>query len=347
MRYDTLRGFEKHLEESSPLKLSSLYFVLGKDSAQCDEAIELLLRTLLPSPGMREFALTLFDGAVSSEKELEDHLYSGSLFLTPRVVWIKQADKLKKSIQESLEIYIRQPERLQHLLLSAQGWQKNTHFYKACEKEGVVLDFAEPKSWEKEKLLVEWVGKQAARERKVISYQVSQLLVKSCGCDRALLTKEIEKLFCFCCEKSEITAQDVASICHRENKETVWQLGEAIFNQEAARTLHIGQSLLAEGQPLLPLLRQIRSQFQTQLQISCLLAEGKQSNDILLEFPYMKGQILDRHIGQARSWGPNALKEGLIFIDAAELRLKNSAIHERIAFELLAMQLIGTKKGHL
>ena len=58
-----------------------------------------------------------------------------------RVIWIQQADKLKKSVQENLLPILQPPAPGQTLYFSSSAWQKNTTFYKTAEKEGVILDF--------------------------------------------------------------------------------------------------------------------------------------------------------------------------------------------------------------
>jgi DNA polymerase-3 subunit delta len=347
VRYDNLRAFEKHLEGAAPQHFSSLYFIVGKDLFECQRAIHLILRFLLPSQSMRELALSTFEGSQVEETKLEQALYSRSFFTKSQVIWIKQAEKLKKSIQESLEKYFIRPQPGQYLLLSAMSWQKNTSFYKMIEREGVILDIAEIKSWEKEKYLAEWVNKQATAARKLMSYQNCQLLVKHTGHDQALLEQEIEKLICYCGERKEITAQDIKAICSHQHADSIWQLGEALFRRDTATALLIVQALLVEGQAVLPLLRQIRAQFQTEYQICLLLAQGKQAQEITQEFPYMKGQILDRHIQQAQQYGVEAFKQGLLALDAAEMRAKNSSMDERLLIELLIMQLTASCTTYL
>ena len=129
------------------------------------------------------------------------------------------------------------------------------------------------------------------------------------------------------------------ALCHRQQVDTIWQLGEALFRRDAGASIQMVHALLMEGQPLLPLLRQIRSQFQTEYQICLLLAQGKLVSDISQEFPYLKGQILERHLHQAQQFGLESFKKGLIALDAAELRVKNSGADEKIIAELLIMQL--------
>jgi DNA polymerase-3 subunit delta len=96
-----------------------------------------------------------------------------------------------------------------------------------------------------------------------------------------------------------------------------------------------------EGQPFLPLLRQIRNQFLTEYQVCALLEQGQTSAEIFQEFPYMKGQILEKHIQNARDYGMGAFRKGLLAIDAAEIQAKNSGVDEQLLAELLIVKLTG------
>lgn len=339
MKYDNLRAFEKHLEGAAPLHFSRHYLIMGKEEFECREAIDLVIKFLLPKENDREMALHVIDGAEAELNELMTDLHSQSMFVPTRVIWIQQADKLKKPIIEELEKYVSHIPRSQYLILSTTGIAKNTRFYKVAEKEGVVLEFAEVKPWEKEKKLTEWVGKQAAKVRKLISFQVCQALVKQVGTDAPTLNQELEKLFCYIGDRQEITLQDVANICTNHQVESIWQLGEALFRRDTATALKISHALLTDGQPLLPLLRQVRSQFNSEFHICTMLHQGKTGQDIQQEFPYMKGQILDRHIESARQYGLEAFRQGILAIDETEMRIKNSQIEEQLLAELLMIKL--------
>lgn len=342
VKYNNFKSLEQHLEAtstSSPSKLSPLYLILGKDSFENKEIVQYLVGVLLPNSEMREFGLNIFDGVQLEETKLCEVLYTGSFFAKTQVVWIQQAEKLKKSTVESIEKYLNHPSPSLFLILSAGAWHKNTTFYKTVENIGVILDLAEMKPWEKEKRLVEWVNKKAAFERKIVPYPVALFLVKRTGLEWALLAQEFEKLMCYCCDKKEITREDVEAICPNQHIDSIWELGEAIFRRDSAAALLKSGAILMDGQPLLPLLRQIRSQFQTEYQISLLLEQGKQPQEITQAFPYMKGKILENHLQQARNYGVKAFKKGLLAIETAEMRIKNSSIEEKVILELLINHL--------
>lgn len=337
MKYDNVRAFEKHLESASPQHFAGIYLILGKEPVEIKEATDLLLRHLLPQG--RDLGLYIFEGPSSTASEILTELNSISFLAQKRVIWIQQADKLKKEVQESLETYMNRPPRQTFLILTATTLHKGSTFYKKCEKAGVVLEIPELKPWEKEKRVTEWLSKKAVEARKVMSHQVCQFLVKQMGSDQALLVQEFEKLLCYIGDRGEITFQDVGTICTSLNVESVWQLGESIFRFNTPSAVHICQGLLNEGNALLPLLRQIRSQFQTGYQIGTILAQGGKASDIMQEYPYMKGQILERNIQQAQQYGLEKYRQGLLALDEAEMQSKSSQMEDDLLAELLMIKL--------
>lgn len=338
MRYDNTLAFEKHLTNAAPNHFSPLYFIIGKSASDTQEAVCLLERFLLTGVS-REFAYSAYDAATLADGALEEALCSGSLFSSARVILIKQAEKMKKPQQEFILSSLRKAPPQQTLILSASGWTKNNPFYIAAEKIGVILELAELKPWEKERQLTEWVGRQATQAKKTISFQTSQLLVQKVGPSKTLLARELEKIICYIGHRTEIAKGDVERLCAYQHPADIWKLGDAIFASDAALAINIAKAMLEEGQPLLPLLRQIRSQFQTDYQVALMLAQGKSEEEIAALFSYMKGNILAKHKARALGFGIPRFKEGLIALDAAELRLKTTGVSEEIALELCITQL--------
>lgn len=340
MKFNSLSDLEKFLRGGQTSSISTLYLFLGKENYRVHEAVNSFINFLLPNPQDRKLSLTNIDGhATIKEDELLDSLNAPS-FLSPlQIVWVQHVDKCKKSIQETIENYCLRPSRSTYLILSAPSWSKQTHFYKNIDKNGVVVEIEEIKPWEKEKYLVDWVCRQTITNGKKISYSTSQHFIKTVGLDQSLIASELEKLLCYCIDRNEIISEDIMKICANQHVETIWQLGEAIFQFDTSKALQISKDLLLEGQALLPLLRQLRSQFQTGYQISLLLLQKKQPHEITMEFPYMKGQILDRNLKQSMHYGAESFRKGLLALDAAEMKIKNSSAEEELIFELLMIQL--------
>lgn len=335
MKYDNLRAFEKHLQGASPGHLSPVYLVLSKESFERKTAVDALVAAL--KKGEKEGALSVqtFDGDKLAIQQVMSELHTLSFFAKKTVVIITNGEKLTKPSMAPLEAYFEKPSRDAYLIISAESVNRSTNFYKKGEKAGIILDIPEAKQWEKEKSVAEWIRQRVASEGIGISPAAIQLIQKQAGTDLGLIDGEINKLLCYIGERKEVTVQDVGAICASVNIETGWQLGDAIFRRDAASALRITKALLGDGVPFLALLRQIRSQFQVKYQIASLMASGGTPEDVIRQYPYMRGQLLEKNIQAATQYGVERFRKGMLKIDHTETQAKNSQADEGFLAELL------------
>lgn len=339
MKYATFKAFEKSLESAAPGHLSSIYVVMSKESFERKAACDKIASHALGGSVKIGQNYCLFDVDEVDMTVVWDELQAFSFLSPKKVVVILQADKLSKAWQERMRAYFIKPNKSVCLVLEAATLNRATNYYKEAEKCGTVLDIAEEKPWEKERALQGWVAEQLARDGKKIDGQTASALVRQLGTDLATLHQELEKLICYVGDRQDIKAADVSAVCTTISQENGWQLGEAIFRRDASEAMRIAKALLSDGTALIALIRQIRTQFQTDYQVCCLLANGKTPQDVALQFPYMKGQILSKHLQQAQAYGMEKFKLGILTIDATELMAKNSAGDPEWLAERLILKL--------
>ena len=339
MKYNQLRAFEKHLQEASPRHLLPVYLILGKDDFARKEAVDAALKVLLQGVKNPPLCCKTLNAQQSSLQEVVSELEAFSLFEEKKVIIAHQIDKWVKGDLSKLEHFFNHPIKGATLLLSTGALAANTNLYKKIEKAGVILDLPEEKAWEKEKSMQAWLIQQAARSGKKLDGMTAQAFVKQVGTDQSTLGQELEKVICYIDQRDAITQKDIALLCPLNHSETIWQLGEALFRRDAGTALRISKGLVTEGSPFLGLLRQIRSQFQTEYQISCILADGGTPADVSQQYPYMKGAILEKHLHTARSYGKDKFREALLTIDETELSAKSSGADEDYLNERLIYKL--------
>jgi len=339
MKYNQLRAFEKHLQEAAPQHLLPVYLILGKEDFARKEALDGAIKMILEEAKNPKLCCKVFNPPQNSLQDVIAELEAFSFFEERKVVVAHQIEKWVKGDLSGLELFFSRPVKGVTLLLSSAALAANTNLYKKIEKAGAILDLPEEKAWEKEKSMQAWLIQQAARSGKKMDGMTAQTFVKQVGTDQATLGQELEKVICFIDQREAITPKDVALVCPINHSETIWQLGEALFKRDAGGALRISKGLLADGSPFLGLLRQIRSQFQTEYQISCILAEGGSPADVAQSYPYMKGAILEKHLHNARGYGKDKFREALLAIDATELMAKNSGADEDLLNEHLIYKL--------
>lgn len=339
MKYTNLRAFEKHLEGAAPSHFAELYFIISKENFERKTALDKLINALKAGEPADALSVKIFDGDKLPVEEVISELNTLSFFSKKNIVVVNNGEKLLKPAMTRFEGYFAHLNRNACLIVSAASINHSTNFYKKGEKAGVILEIAEEKPWEKEKSVGEWIRQRISEEGKAISPTAIQLIQKQAGTDLGLINGEIEKLMCYIGDRKEITIQDVGAICASVNIETGWQLGDAIFRRDASSALRITKALLQDGVAFLALLRQIRSQFQSKYQICSIMASGGSPADVAHQYPYMKGQILDKNIQAATQYGLSRFKKGMIKIDQTETQAKNSQTDEGLLAELLIVTL--------
>ena len=339
MKFNNIKAFEKHLASASPEHLCQLYFILGKEGFERKAAFEKLRTYYFKGQKADAFSVKTFEGERFSLAELMGELNAGALFAKKRIVLLQDAEKLDKASMQRLEGYFEKPNNSICLVISAASVNHSTNFYKKGEMAGIVLEMAEEKPWEKEKSIHLWIAEVLAAENRRISQPASQRLVKLLGPQQSVLQNELQKLICYIGDRKEIQVEDIAAITTTLSVETGWQLGDAIFGRDTASALRISKSMLNDGVPFILLLRQLRSQFQTGMHISGILAQGGTPGDITEKLPNLRGVILERNMRMAQGYGLKRYKEGLLKIDEIELQSKNSGIDHDLLAELVIIKL--------
>ncbi len=278
---------------------------------------------------------TVFEAGRGSLKSLMQELHALSLFSQKRVVILEKGEELKKEEASLLEDYFAHPQPVIYFIISASVINRATRLYKQAEKAGVILDIEPEKAWEKEASLVQKLIEKSLAQGKRIDQTAALALVKSAGGEASMLTQELEKLFCYTEGKNEISLQDVQTLCGSQGAQTIWQLGDAVFAGQGAKALEAAHQLLNEGEPLFSLLRQVRTQFQSRL-----IAATAPQEETLKRYPYLKGNMLQKQIQQARQFGVEKCRKAILLTDAAELEAKNSGLSSEHIFEKLILTIL-------
>jgi len=339
VRFDNLRAYGKHIQSASPDHLMSVYLLISKNDHDLAGASKSLINSIFPDGKYSEMQVKPYSAENTQVQDILNELNTISIFAKKRIIIYKNIDRLNKDATATLESYFENPNPDVHFVLTAQSVNKGTKFYKKAEKQGVILDVPEEKAWQREKSVIRWLHEKINADGRQAEPRVVEVLVKQVGTEQNLLEQEIQKIYCYLGERTSITLQDVAAISSSVNVDSIWQLGESIFSFNLSEAMKCMKSNLEDGAPLLGLLRQLRSQYQTQLQICTILSTGLGKDEIVKHFRYLTGNILNKKIQEAQSYGLNRFKRGILQIDETELKIKSSAANLEFLAEMLIIKL--------
>ena len=315
MRLENIVALEGQLKKEglSP----GVFWIFAKEEFDQKQAAQKILQKV-------EGDITTFSADKLRADELQAELDTIPFFYPNFAVHITQAENLKSSVRKCLELYFKSPNQQLILLLSGTQAAAKFALAKAAESIGTILYLAEPKPWEKERMLNQWLQEQCKKEGKRISVASAQRLQQQCGRAKEHLQQELEKLFCYVGDAVEIYDSDIDAVCAQVHEETIWELGDAILRGQGGKALSVASSMLTDGVALPALIAQIRSQLQTNFRICSILNQGGSGLDVMKEFPYLKGKLLDMRCNLAQAYGLKRFHRALITSMEVELKFKNS-----------------------
>ncbi len=326
MKFQSYEPFEKHCKESFPSHISPIYVVIAPQESERKKILANLISSLENISDLKKCSLI---------KDAVEHVNAGSLFSGKMAALFDGAELLLKAEMEMLAHYIDSPNPEAHLILGAASSKNITELYKKGKKEMVVLDLSKEKPWEERARLQKWIVQTLHVEKKQVAPDAVEALLDRLPPDRLLLEQEIEKLLCFVGERPNITRQDVETICSSSIEYNQFQLAQQLVwgGRKQLPTL-------SDLSQLLPLVGQLRNQFEMGLKMSTLLKRGATKDEIGAAFPRLWPKALQQCLEGARKRGGGFFKKGLIDLFALELGLKTSTGKPEVLFAMFCARTI-------
>lgn len=338
MKYQNLLAFEKHLEQAAKIQLSRVFLLVVPCSSERKKIAEKIANAIRSKEGDVHFQTK--DGAQGSLEDLIDGLNTTSLFTGKQVLYIDGIDKLKKNNLTPLSNYVAKPSPFSYLLLGTASVKSLGDLITKGKKELILCDLSDEKPWDRKDRLKRMVMDYAAVAGKRINSDAIEYLLENVGLNLPGLEQELEKLIAFAAGSSVLTLQDVRTLCSAQKSMTLWQISDAIAWKESFPKLEESIDLSL----LLPLISQLRTQFQQGLSLSILMERGVPHAEIAQHAPQIKPAALSKILPHVRSRKSSYFKRVLNLIFEMELMTKNSSFEASLILDLFLSKLTLLKR---
>lgn len=320
MKYQNLKSFQKHLSSAAPHNLCRLYLIAISDDFERMKAIDAVLSYLVTPP-------TRFSGTNCDTREVLDTIHSLSLLGDHPIVVVDEVEKLAKKELQTFTDHLGTPAG--YVLFGARS---KTPLTNVIEKEGVVLDLLEEKSWDKEKRLAEQLADRAKNAGKRLNPDASLLLFERLGADPALLESEMDKLICYVGDRPAIAREDVLQISPASKTATLWHTAEEVIWEG-------GLFPSLDSTAFHGLLPALRNQLQLGLTIATLIEEKRPSDQWNQYLPKVWPKVLEKRSAQAARLGAPYFRKGLNSLLDIELLSRTNSTQYRALLDLFRAQL--------
>jgi DNA polymerase-3 subunit delta len=325
-----------------------VYFLYGPEDYLIEEEIQRLLNQAL-SPKERGFNLHLFNGEEHSGQEIVQTAQTLPMFSQFRFVIVRRADQFDEENVDALLPYIRNPSPSTCFVMSCQTtgpWKK---YLKEIEKHGRAIEYPRLKG----KGLVSWVGKRMAEKGKIISGEAAGFLIEVVGDRLQDLESGLEKIFLSAGDKKKVELSDMEAITSEVKVSTVFDLTDAIGQQNLKKALNILEKALEskaipfkKEEPVskrkddpVPLLLGMMSRHYWNIWRVKEMVSGRKSLDEMAKALRMQAWNVKKLIEQGRRFSAASLREGILKCHQVDLAIKKGRGPKDLLMEKLVIDL--------
>ncbi|MCB4756680.1 MAG: DNA polymerase III subunit delta [Elusimicrobia bacterium] len=320
--------------------IHTLYLFDGPDRYLKKRAAERIIDSLL-TPETKDFNLNRFDGETSPAAEVISAAYNLPFLAQRRVVVVSAADGWSASERRLVaESLAGLPPSTCLLLIYESRAELRDEIPAHVISHGEIVTFWTP--FEEQK--PPWAMEEARQRGKVLDRQAAQLLCQACA-GLEDISNELDKLALFIGKKKNITVEDIRQCGLPEEAADFKDLENAIWTRDVRLALKQGRLIFDMGgktESTFPVFERI---FRLLLLGRYYLKEKKWSLKDTQEALGFRGRtqqtLFERGL---KSYTTPELIDSLGKIIKADYDIKTGALPGKIAFSLLAMNLLG-KEG--
>jgi DNA polymerase III delta subunit len=228
------------------------------------------------------------------------------------------------------------PSPFGYLIVSLPSVGAAAALYTKGKKEWVACDVSEEKPWERERRLRGMAASYALRSGKRWREGALDALLRSVGPSLPALEQGIDQVGTYVGERPEVTSGDVATLHAPSSEQTLWQLIDQIAWGSTYPTLP------QEGitDLLIPLIIQLRTQYQNALSVSALRAKGLSTEELARHLPHIRPQQMTKILQSRWAESPRACREALEACFQAELGAKSGGAAPETILDLFIGRLL-------
>lgn len=250
------------------------------------------------------------------------------------VVIIRDGEHLSKGMMDTLARYLERPVDTATLIMLASKLDGRTRLATLAQEKGAVVE-CKPLYANQ---VPTWVAVEVRRRGKQISQEAARFFVDVVGTDLGGCATEIEKLFLFVGPRATIELQDVETVCAATHQRTVFELTDAIGEQNVKRAMLLLGNILDQGESPIMLLTMIARHMRLLLKAKELQSHGAGDADaarVLGVHPF----FAKNYLGQAKRFSKENLRKSFRSLSTTDRELKSiripaERIMERLVFTL-------------
>ena len=311
-------------------EFKSIYLLCGEEDYLRSQYRDKLKKALTGDDDSMNYHY--FEGKDVPIGEIIDLAETLPFFADRRVILIENSGLFKHG-GESLAEYLAAPADSACFVFAEKEIDKRSKLFKAVSVKGRAIEF----KTQDEAVLKRWVLGMLKKENKNITERDLEFFLEKTGTNMENISKELEKLFCYCMDRDVITGADIEEICTRQVNNQIFDMMNAIAEKKQKKAMELYYDLLTLKEPPMRILFLLARQFNMLLQVKELKKKGH-DNKSIGEAVGLPGFIAGKYVTQASRFSTKDLKKAVTDCVEAEESVKTGLMNDILSVELLIVK---------
>lgn len=311
-------------------KFKQIYLLYGAEAYLKKQYKERFIKAMLPDGDTMNYAY--YEGKNTDIKEVIDLAETLPFFAERRLIVFEDTGFFKNSGAD-LADYISDMPATTYFIFIESEVDKRSKLYKAVKAKGHIVEL----DAQDENTLRKWVLSLVKKEGKQMDASDVAYFLNKVGTGMENITKELEKLVCYCIDRAVITRDDIDAVCVTQITSHIFEMVNAVANKDQRKALDLYYELLALKEPPMRILFLLIREYRILFQVKALLKQGYGRKEIASKaglHPFAAGRYMDEakrfHLRELRS----VMEEGADI----EQRVKTGLLTDSLAVELFLVK---------
>lgn len=311
-------------------KFNRIYLLYGEEAYLKKQYKEKLRNAMIPPEDTMNYAY--FEGKGANVKEIIDLAETMPFFAERRLIVMEDTGFFKNATPE-LADYIREMPDTTSMIFIESEIDKRGKLYKAVKDKGRIVELGR----QDESTLFRWIAGSVKRENKQITESAVRFFLTKVGTDMENIQKELEKLFCYTMDKTEITVEDIDEICTTQITNQIFDMVNAVADKQQRKALDYYYDLVALKEPPMRILFLLARQFRLLLEVKEMDKLGYPRKEIASKaglHPFVVGKYQE----QAKAFSVKELRRIIEDSVDTEECVKTGRLSDTLGVELFIMK---------
>ena len=311
-------------------KFKQIYLLYGAEAYLKKQYKERFIKAMLPEGDTMNYAYC--EGKNTDIKEVIDLAETLPFFAERRLIVFEDTGFFKSSGAD-LADYISDMPATTYFIFIENEVDKRSKLYKAVKAKGHIVEL----NAQDENTLRKWVLGLVKKEGKQMEPSDVAYFLNKVGTDMENITKELEKLVCYCIDRPMITREDIDAVCVTQITSHIFEMVNAVANKDQRKALDLYYELLALKEPPMRILFLLIREYRILFQVRALLKQGYGKKEIASKaglHPFAAGRYMD----EAKRFRMRELRAVMEEGADIEQRVKTGLLTDHLAVELFLVK---------